>query len=105
MSVSPSVRPSVVNTIVSEHKELQIWLLLPIHWLVLKMGYISPQYLVPPIVVKSVYWGLEHMERTMHTKLDILACMPTLNNTSKNFSYRSTGSGISHSSQIGILGS
>ena len=54
LSVRPSVRPSVVNTIASERKEPQAWkfahrLLLPIRWLVLKMGYIGPQNLVPPI--------------------------------------------------------
>ena len=54
LSVRPSVRPSVVNTIASDRKELQTWkfthgLLLPIRWLVLKMGYIGLQDLVPPI--------------------------------------------------------
>ena len=63
MCVCPSVRPSVVNTIASEHKELPTWtfahrLLLPIRWLVLKLK-----------------------------------------------KYRSTGSGTSHISQIGKLGS
>ena len=71
-----SVRPSVVNTTASEHKELQTSkfahrLLLPIRWLVLKMGYIGPQGPVPPIQVKSVNWGLEHIERPIHTKFDI----------------------------------
>ena len=52
MPVCPSVRPSVVNMIAFEHKELQTLahrLLLPIRWLVLKMGYIGPQDLVPTI--------------------------------------------------------
>ena len=35
------------------------------------MNLIGPQDLVPPIVVKSVYWGLGHMERPIHTKLNI----------------------------------
>ena len=26
---------------------------------------------VPPILVKSVYWGLEHMEHPIHTKFNI----------------------------------
>ena len=54
LSVRPCVRPPVVNTIASERKELETWkfahtLLLPIRWLVLKMGYIGLQDLVPPI--------------------------------------------------------
>ena len=35
------------------------------------MGYIGPQDLVPPIYIKSENWGLEHMERPIHTKFDI----------------------------------
>ena len=42
------------------------------------------------------------MERLIHTKFDIYAYVPTLNNTTKNYLHRSTGSRIS---QIGILGS
>ena len=53
-SVRPSVCPSVVKMIASERKELETRkfahrLLLPIRWLVLKMGYIGLQDLVPPI--------------------------------------------------------
>ena len=81
LSVGPSVRPSVINTIVSEHKELHIKkcahrLLLPIRWLVLKMGYIGPQDLVN--------WGLEHMERPIHTKFDVYDYMLTINVITKN---------------------
>ena len=47
--------------------------------------------------------GLEHMEIPIHTKFDIQACILTLNNTTKNYRYRSTGSGTSHISQIGKL--
>ena len=57
------------------------------------------------LMYKSVYWGLEHMERPIHTKYDIYACIPTLNNTTENYPHGSTGSGNSHVSQIGILGS
>ena len=35
------------------------------------MIVIGLQGLVPPIQVKSVNWGLEHMERPIHTKLNI----------------------------------
>ena len=49
--------------------------------------------------------GLEHMEIPIHTKFDIQACILTLNNTTKNYRHRRTGSGTSHISQIGKLGS
>ena len=64
---------------------------------------IGPQGPVPPILVKSVNCGLEYMERPIHTKFDIKACMLTLNNTIKNYRHRSTGSGTAHISQIGKL--
>ena len=99
-----SVCPSVVNTIASEHKELQTLkcyrLLLPIRWLVLKIGYIGPQNLVPPISTQLVYRDLGHMETAIRTKFDVQA----LNNTTKNNRHRSTGSGTSHISQIGKRG-
>ena len=49
-----SIRPFVVITIASERKKLRTSnfahkLLLPIRWLLLKMGYIGLQDLVPPI--------------------------------------------------------
>ena len=44
------------------------------------------------------------MERPIHTKINILACMLTLNNTTKNYRHVSTGSGTSHISQIGNWG-
>ena len=69
------------------------------------MGYIGPQDLVPPIQVKSVNWGLEYMERPIHTKFDIYACMLTPNNTTKNYRHRCTGPGTLHIGQIGKLGS
>ena len=49
-------------------------------------------------------WGLEHMERAIHTKINIYACVRILNNTAKNYHHRSTGSGTSHISQIGNWG-
>ena len=48
-------------------------------------------------------WGLEHMERPIHTKFDIYICILTLNSTIKNYRHRSTWSGTSHISQIGKL--
>ena len=36
------------------------------------------------------------MERPIHTKFNIWACIPTLNNNTKTFPHRSTGSGTSH---------
>ena len=42
------------------------------------------------------------MERPIHTKSDISACILTINNTTKNNRHWSTGSGTSHISQIGI---
>ena len=45
------------------------------------------------------------MERPIHSKFIIKVYMPTLNNTAKNYSHRFTGSGTSHTSKIGILGS
>ena len=36
------------------------------------------------------------MERPIHTKFDIWACILTLNNTTQNYRHRSTGSGTSH---------
>ena len=44
------------------------------------------------------------MERPIHTKIHIQASMLTLNNTKKNYRYRSTGSGTSHVNKIGKLG-
>ena len=44
---------------------------------------IGPQGPVPPIQAKSVYWGLGHIERRIHTKFNILTCVATLNNTTK----------------------
>ena len=109
LSVRPSARPSVVIKIASERKELQTVhfanrLLLAIGRSVLKLGCISPQDLVPPIT-KPVYRDLGHMESPIRTKFNILACISTLNNTTKYYPHRSTGSGTSHLSQIGILGS
>ena len=79
MSVCSSVRPSVRVSVCGKHdcvRTLQTLkfasrLLLPIRWLVLKMGYIGPQDLVLPIYVKSVNWGFENMERLNYTKFDI----------------------------------
>ena len=45
------------------------------------------------------------MERPIHTKFDIQACIRTLNNTTKDYPHGSTGSGTSHIRQVGILGS
>ena len=66
---------------------------------------ICPQGPVPPIVIKLLYWGLGHIERAIRTNLNISVCISTVNNTTKNYPHRSTGSGTSHSSQIGVLGS
>ena len=41
------------------------------------------------------------MERAIHTKINIWACMLTLINTTKNYRHRCTGPGILHISQIG----
>ena len=49
-----------------------------------KYYLIGPQSPAPPTVVKSVYWGLEDTEHTIHTKFNIYDCMLTLNNTTKN---------------------
>ena len=103
-----SVRPSVCGK--HDCVRTQTWkfahrLLLPIRWLVLKMRYIGTQGPVPPILVKSIYWGLEDMEHPIHTKFDLWACIQTLNNTTKNNRHWSTESDTSHISQIGILGS
>ena len=46
---------------------------------------IGPHGLVPPIVVKSVYWCLEDMEYAIHTKFNIYDCMLTINVVSKNY--------------------
>ena len=43
------------------------------------------------------------MESPIRTEFDIKACIPTRNNTTKSYLHRSTGSGTSHSSQIGIM--
>ena len=43
------------------------------------------------------------MKSPIRTKFDILACIPTLNNTTKSYSQRVTASGTSRSSQIGVL--
>ena len=98
---------SVVITIASERKELQTsnfanWLLLAIGRLVLKMGYIGLQ---DTTGTKAVYRDIGHMESPIRTKFNISACILTLNNTTKNDSHRSTGSGTSHISQIAMLGS
>ena len=69
------------------------------------MILIGPQGPVPTIKVKSIYWGLGHMERLIQIKFVIKACILTLNNTIKNYPHRSTGSGTFHISQIGILAS
>ena len=45
------------------------------------------------------------MERPIRTKFDIQACIPTLNNTTKNYPDPFTGSGTSHINQIDIQGS
>ena len=100
-----SVRPSIVIMVTSERKELRTShfanrLLLAIGRLVLKMGYIGPHDLAAP---KPVDWGLGLMERPIRTKFNIYTYIPTLNNTTKNYSF--TGSGTSHISIIGILGS
>ena len=70
----------------------------------LKIILIGAQGPVPPIEVKSVYWGHGHLERPIRTKFNIQSSIPTLNNTTKNYPYWSTESGTSHRSQIGILG-
>ena len=44
------------------------------------------------------------MERPIHTKFDIWACIPTLNNSAKNYRHRCTLSGTLHISQIGNWG-
>ena len=64
-----------------------------------------PQCPAPPISVKSVNWGLEHMERPNYTKFNIQACMLTPNNNTKNYRHRCTGPGTSYISKIGKLGS
>ena len=58
---------------------------------------------VPPIIVKSVYWGIGHIERSIRPKLNIKARIPTVNNTTKYYPHRSTGLGTSHINQTGIL--
>ena len=60
---------------------------------------------MPPILVKCVYWGLGLIERPIHTKFDIYVYIPTLNNTTKNYSYRCTVSDTSNINQTGIPGS
>ena len=45
------------------------------------------------------------MERPIRKKCDNGAGILTLNNTTENYSHRFSGSGTSHISQIGILGS
>ena len=66
---------------------------------------IGPQGPVPPIWVKSIFWGLGHMELQIPTKFDFRAGILILINTIKNYTHLSTGSGTSHISQIGKLGS
>ena len=44
------------------------------------------------------------MGRPILTKVDILACILTVNNTTKNYRHRQTESGTSHISQIGKRG-
>ena len=43
--------------------------------MIIKKILIDPQDLVRPKYVKSVYWGIGHMERPIHSKFDIYACM------------------------------
>ena len=50
-----------------------------------KMSYIGPQDQVAPTLVKSLYWGLEHMKHTIHTKLNSNACILTVNMITKNY--------------------
>ena len=69
-----------------------------------KIIVIGPQGLVLPIKVKSVNWGLEHMERPIRTKFDRVS-IQAQSSTAKNYRYRSTESGTCHISQIGKLGS
>ena len=45
------------------------------------------------------------MESPIRRKFDIYACIPTLNMITKNDPDQSTGSGKTHISQMGILGS
>ena len=49
------------------HTKFDIWVYIPIPY----KSTIGPQGRIPPILVKSAYWGLEHMERPIHTKFDI----------------------------------
>ena len=60
---------------------------------------------VRPSVRHMDTWTQGHMGPPIHTTCDIYSCIPTLNNTNKNYPHRYTGSGTSHISQIGILGS
>ena len=53
-----------------------------------KIIVIGAQDLIPPIQVKSVNKGLQHMERPIHTKFDSSASIVTLNNTTKNYRHR-----------------
>ena len=86
------VHPSVEITIASERKELQNFdksLYYPYAGWYWKLP-IGPQDLVPPIEVKSVYWGLRRMESSIHIKFITSACMLSLNVTTKNYLDRST---------------
>ena len=49
------------------------------------MNYSGPQDLLPPIYVKSVYWGLGHKKRPINIKFNIKACILTLNVITKTY--------------------
>ena len=57
--------------------------------------YIGRQGSVLPMSVKSAYCGLGHMDRPIHTKFVIQACIRTINVRAENDVYRFTGSGNS----------
>ena len=93
-----SVRPSVVITIASERKEL------PTLNFANRIGKWA-------ITVHRIWYLWYHINQTgipgswAHRKSDSHQLVATLNNTTKNYPYRSIGSGTSHSRQIGIPGS
>ena len=64
----------------------------------------GPQDPVAPVVVKSVYWGLEDMEHPIHTKFNIYDCLLTINVISKNDLEWITGAGTSHIGKVNEWG-
>ena len=49
------------------------------------MSYIGPQDMVPPIYMKSAYGSLGQLERPIHSKINIYACMPTFRVITENY--------------------